>query len=45
VTPEACFLTDDSAANVEGARAAGWQAHLFDGPDGLRAALRERGLL
>jgi 2-haloacid dehalogenase len=45
VGPEACFLTDDSAANVAGARAAGWQAHHFEGPDGLRAALRERGLL
>jgi 2-haloacid dehalogenase len=45
VAPEACYFTDDSAANVEGARAAGWQAHHFTGPEGLRADLRERGLL
>jgi 2-haloacid dehalogenase len=45
VAPEACFLADDSAANVAGARAAGWQAHHFEGAAGLRAALRERGLI
>tara|TARA_Y100001933_G_scaffold247178_1_gene279692 strand:+ start:601 stop:1233 length:633 start_codon:yes stop_codon:yes gene_type:complete len=45
VAPEACYFTDDSAANVAGARAAGWQAHLFEGPEGLRAALIDRGLL
>ena len=42
---EACFFIDDSAANVEGARAAGWQAHRFENADGLRADLGERGLL
>ncbi|WP_297773217.1 HAD family phosphatase [uncultured Roseovarius sp.] len=44
-TAERCFFIDDSAANVEGARAAGWQAHHFTGADDLRANLRERGLL
>ena len=45
VAPETCFFIDDSAANVAGARAAGWAAHLFEGADGLRAELRDRGLL
>ena len=45
VAPEACFLADDSAANVAGARAAGWQAHHFEGAAGLRAALGDRGLI
>lgn len=45
VVPGACLFIDDSAANVAGARAAGWQAHLFEGAAGLRAELCERGLL
>lgn len=45
VVPDACFFIDDSAANVAGARAAGWQAHHFVGPEGLRADLSERGLI
>lgn len=45
VAAEACFLIDDSAANVAGARSAGWQAHRFGGADALRADLRDRGLL
>jgi len=45
VAPDQCYFTDDSAANVAGARAAGWRAHQFTGPEGLRADLRERGLL
>jgi len=45
VAPEACFFIDDSAANVAGARAAGWQAHHFTCPDGLRRDLNARGLL
>ena len=40
-----CFFTDDSAANVAAARAAGWQAHHFIGAGGLRAELQDRGLL
>ncbi|WP_417727736.1 HAD-IA family hydrolase [Roseovarius sp.] len=43
--PDQCYFTDDSAANVAGARAAGWQAHHFAGPEGLRADLYDRGLL
>ncbi|MGX0974892.1 2-haloacid dehalogenase [Roseovarius sp. MBR-51] len=43
--PEACYFIDDSADNVAGARAAGWQAHHFTGPEGLHADLRDRGLL
>lgn len=45
VAPETCFFIDDSAANVAGARAAGWQAHHFERPEGLRADLHERGVL
>lgn len=43
--PEACYFIDDSADNVAGARAAGWQAHHFTVPEGLHADLRNRGLL
>ncbi|MAN99603.1 HAD family phosphatase [uncultured Roseovarius sp.] len=43
--PEACYFIDDSADNVTGARAAGWQAHHFTGPEALNADLRDRGLL
>ena len=45
VAPGACFFIDDSAANVAGARAAGWAAHRFAGAERLRADLRHRGLL
>ncbi len=43
--PEACLFIDDNAANVAGARAAGWQAHLFKGPARLERALVAEGLL
>ena len=43
--PEHCYFIDDSADNVTGARAAGWQAHHFTGPEALNADLRDRGLL
>ncbi|MBS4009301.1 MAG: HAD family phosphatase [Roseovarius sp.] len=43
--PEACYFIDDTASNVTGARAAGWQAHHFTGPEALNADLRDRGLL
>ncbi|PKQ13418.1 MAG: HAD family phosphatase [Alphaproteobacteria bacterium HGW-Alphaproteobacteria-1] len=45
VAPEACYLADDSAANVAGARAAGWQAQHYDGAEGLRTDLIDRGYL
>ena len=41
--PQAIFFVDDSPANVEGARDAGWQAVLFTDAERLRddlAALR-----
>lgn len=45
LSPSDCLFIDDSAANVEGARAAGWQAHHFTSPDALRRDLTDRGLL
>ncbi len=45
VTPDECLFIDDSRENVEGAQAAGWQAHLFTAPEALEADLTERGLL
>jgi 2-haloacid dehalogenase len=41
---DALFL-DDSAPNVEGARAVGWDAVLFTTPDAARAEIVARGLL
>jgi 2-haloacid dehalogenase len=43
--PGELFFTDDNPANVEAARARGWHAHLFEGAEGLEAALTEVGLL
>ena len=43
--PEECLFVDDSPANVEGARNAGWQAVHFVGSEALRRSLVERGLL
>jgi len=43
--PGELFFTDDNAANVEAARARGWHAHLFEGAEGLEAALMQAGLL
>lgn len=40
-----CLFIDDSAKNVDGARAFGMQAELFTTPDALEAALAARGLL
>jgi len=42
--PEATFFTDDSPANIEAAKAAGWTAFLFEGPDKLTADLRSCGI-
>lgn len=41
----ALFFTDDNPANIEAARARGWNAHLFTDAAGLEAALVEAGLL
>lgn len=38
------FFVDDRAENVAAARARGWRAHLFEGAEGLAAALRDEGL-
>jgi 2-haloacid dehalogenase len=43
--PEEALFVDDRAINVEGARAVGMHAHLFDGADGLRRRLEVDGLL
>ena len=43
--PGDCLLIDDHPANIEAARACGWQAELFVDAARLRQALRQRGLL
>ncbi|MBU2980771.1 HAD family phosphatase [Lentibacter algarum] len=45
LTPQDCLFIDDSLANVEGARAVGWQAVHFTSPDTLRTELQEHSLL
>jgi 2-haloacid dehalogenase len=42
--PSASVFIDDSPKNVEGARAAGWQAVLFEGAGKLRGDLRGLGI-
>lgn len=42
--PAATLFIDDSPKNVEGAKAAGWQAVHFTGAERLASDLRERGL-
>ena len=42
--PAATLFIDDSQKNVDGARAAGWQAVLFESADQLTRELRARGL-
>lgn len=42
--PSATLFIDDSLANVEGAKAAGWDAVLFLGADKLKQDLTERGM-
>jgi FMN phosphatase YigB (HAD superfamily) len=44
VRPSSLLFFDDVAANVDGARAAGFQAEVFVGEGALRAVLAERGL-
>lgn len=44
LTPEACLFIDDSPANVEGAKACGWQAVVFTGPEQLRQDLADFGI-
>mgnify|MGYP000016847313 CR=1 FL=1 len=45
VPPGAILFADDREANIAAARARGWQAHLFDGPEGWAARLVEAGVL
>jgi HAD superfamily hydrolase (TIGR01509 family) len=45
LAPANCLFIDDSAKNIDGARAFGMQAEHFTTPDGLEAALIARGLL
>jgi putative hydrolase of the HAD superfamily len=44
VAPHEIFFTDDREENVAGARAAGFDAVLFTGPDRLRQDLNRRGV-
>jgi 2-haloacid dehalogenase len=44
LNPAATIFIDDSAPNVEGAKAAGWDAVLFTGADKLRVDLAARGV-
>lgn len=43
--PEEFLFIDDSAWNIEGARALGFDVHHFTDPAALRPALQARGLL
>ena len=45
IAPENCVFIDDGLHNCLGARAAGMDAIHFTGPDALRRALQDRGLL
>jgi putative hydrolase of the HAD superfamily len=40
---QSILFVDDSAANVDGARMAGWRAMLYRGPDSLSQALAQWG--
>ncbi len=43
--PDEVLFIDDSPANIDAARALGFDVHLFDDPAALRPALEARGLL
>ncbi|MCT4683035.1 MAG: HAD family phosphatase, partial [Roseicyclus sp.] len=45
VPPGAILFADDRDANIAAAKARGWQAHLFEGPEGWAARLVAAGLL
>ena len=42
---QACIFTDDKPANIEGAKALGFDTILFTSPEALRAELKQRGIL
>ncbi|MDO5529176.1 MAG: HAD-IA family hydrolase [Paracoccus sp. (in: a-proteobacteria)] len=43
--PAETLFIDDSAKNIDAARAEGWDGILFTSPEALRAELAARGLL
>ena len=43
--PDRLLYTDDSAPNIDAAKARGWQTHLFEGPNGWGERLVAEGLL
>ncbi len=43
--PAECLFVDDRTVNCDAARAVGMAAHHFDGADGLRARLRDEGIV
>lgn len=45
IAPEALLFSDDRPENIEAAKSRGWQAHLFDGPEGWAHTLVKAGLL
>lgn len=45
VAPSALLFADDRADNIAAAEARGWNAHLFDGPDGWAKSLVDHGVL
>ncbi|MBX9464524.1 MAG: HAD family phosphatase [Aquamicrobium sp.] len=45
LTPATTLFIDDSAKNVEGAKAAGWNAVLFTGAERLAEDLRDHGVM
>lgn len=45
IAPEALLFADDRVDNVDMARSRGWQAHLFEGPQGWADVLVAKGLL
>lgn len=45
VAPERLLFVDDRGDNIAAARARGWQAHHFTGPEGWAARLVDEGLL
>jgi len=45
VAPGALIFTDDRPENIDAARSRGWQAHLFENPQGFAERLVAEGLL
>lgn len=44
LAPQSCLFIDDNPANVAAARQVGMYAQLYEGPESLKAALRDHGL-